>query len=96
VKFGSKPCAESLHQLFDDGHWITTREEGKQVLKALGITVDLERTSRYRAIADALEINPDLKFSRLDEVLPLPPAKLPDWRGFEDALEPESTAPPTY
>lgn len=96
VRFGSKPCAESLHQLFDDGRWITTDEDGKRALKTLGIHLDLERAGRYRAIADALEINPDLKFSRLDEVVPLPPAKLPDWRGFEDALEPESKGPPTY
>jgi uncharacterized protein len=96
VKFGSKPCAESLHQLFSTGYWIPTDEDEKQALKTLGIAIDLERTSRYRAIADALRINPDPKFSRLDEVLPLPPAKLPDWRGFEDALEPESKGPPIY
>ncbi len=96
VKFGCRNCADAMDQLFADGHWITTREEGKQALNALGIAVDLERSRRYLAISDALEVNPDLKFSRLDQVLPLPPAKLSDWRGIEDALEPESTAAPTY
>jgi len=96
VKFGCRNCADVMDQLFADGHWIMAKEEEKQALKTLGITVDLERSQRYLAISDALKINPDLKFSRLDDVLPLPPAKLPDWRGFEDALEPESTAPPTY
>jgi uncharacterized protein len=96
VKFGSRDCANALEQLFMSGYWVTTNEEEKPALKALSITTDLVRRGRYLAISDALEINPDLKFSRLDEVLPLPPAKLPDWRGFEDALEPESTAAPTY
>jgi hypothetical protein len=47
-------------------------------------------------IYDALEINPDLKLSRLDQVLPLPPAQLPPWSGVEDAVTPESYDKPTY
>lgn len=62
----------------------------------MGIEADPERANRYDIIANALEINPDLKLSRLDQLLPLPPAKLPKWNGIEDAMEPESTAPPTY
>jgi uncharacterized protein len=96
VKFGDRHSAASLELLFTNGYWSSSSNEEKQALKDLGIAVDLERANRYNAIYDALKINPDLKLSRLDEVLPLPPTKLPDWRGFEDALEPESKGPPTY
>ncbi|MBJ7311134.1 sel1 repeat family protein [Rugamonas sp. CCM 8940] len=96
VKFGSKKSAVALHQLFDKGHWITTDEEDWPAMKAMGFVQDTERSRRYKSISDALEINPDLKLNRLDKVLPLPPAKLPEWSGVDDAVEPESTGLPTY
>ncbi|WP_211442699.1 SEL1-like repeat protein [Collimonas humicola] len=96
VKFGNKDCADALSQLFEEGYWVTSNMEAKTILRDLGIAADTERFQRYEAIADALAINPDLKLTRLDQVLPLPPAKLPSWNGFEDAIEPASTAPPTY
>lgn len=95
VKFGDEDCASALEQLFDAGHWVNTDEEGKAALTALGIAADPERSSRYKMIFDALKINPDLRLSRLDRVLPLPPAKLPAWNGIADTLEPEP-AVPTY
>ena len=58
--------------------------------------IDAERERRYDAIYDALKINPDLKLSRLDQVLPLPPAPLPKWSGVDSAVEPESNGRPTY
>lgn len=72
------------------------QKDAKAVLAALGVHLDLERSQRYESISDALKINPDLKLSRLDLVVPLPPAKLPRWAGVMGAVEPESTAPPTY
>lgn len=96
VKFGSMESADSLYLLFKRGYWIMNDEKTKTVLKSLGFEVDLERSSRYRAISEALQINPDLKLSRLDRVVPLPPAQLPTWTGVNDAAEPESNARPTF
>ena len=48
--------------------------------------VDRARGKRYSVLGDALHLNPNLRFPNLDQVLPLPPAKLPDWDGDEDAL----------
>ena len=94
VKFGCQDCASALLLLFENGYW--TVKETKAALVALNITADPERSNRYRAISDALTINPDLKLGKLDEVLPLPPAELPGWSGVEDAVEPEPKGPPTY
>jgi uncharacterized protein len=96
VKFGDHHSAASLELLFIKGYWTGSSNQEKQALRDLGIAADPERAMSYNAIYDALKINPDLKFSRLDEVFPLPPAKLPSWKRFEDALEPESKGPPTY
>jgi TPR repeat protein len=96
VKFGSQKCANSLWILFDEGIWAGANKDAKAALTALGVHLDLERSQRYESISDALKINPDLKLSRLDLVVPLPPAKLPRWAGVMGAVEPESTAPPAY
>ncbi|MGK5078693.1 DUF6396 domain-containing protein [Janthinobacterium sp. HLX7-2] len=95
-KFGNHDSATALYLFFSDGQFNAKNEEEKEIMNALGAHADPERASRYKAIADALEINPDLKLGRLDEVLPLPPTKLPVWNGVADALTPASTAPPTY
>ena len=58
--------------------------------------IDAERERRYDAIYDTLQINPNLKRSRLDQVLPLPPAPLPNLSGVDSAVEPESNGRPTY
>ncbi|MES2742524.1 MAG: DUF6396 domain-containing protein [Pseudomonadota bacterium] len=96
IKFGDARCATSLRILFDDGSWPNAEMKQKQSLSLIGIAADPERAKRYEAISDALEINPDLKLTRLDQVLPLPPAMLPDWNGVGDAVEPEPSGPPTY
>jgi uncharacterized protein len=96
VKFGSQDCAAALELLFADGHGPTADDEEKEALKLLGIETDLLRKSRYNAIYDALQINPDLKLTKLDLVLPLPPTQVPPWSGVEDAIEPESYDHPTY
>lgn len=96
VSFGSKESAASLELLFADGHGPGATDHEKAELKQLGVQVDPERESRYHAIYDALQINPDLRLKRLDAVLPLPPAALPSWSGVNDAVEPELDGPPTY
>lgn len=96
VTFGNSDCAAALWLLFEDGHWSHASDEKLEALKLLGISIDIERGKRYRSISEALKINPDLKLTRLDSVLPLPPAQLPAWSGIEDAVEPESSGPPTY
>lgn len=96
VKFGSLECARDLRIMFNQGYWARNSDNEKDALRPLGIKVDAERERRYEAIYDALEINPDLKLSRLDQVLPLPPAPLPKWSGVDGAVEPESNGRPTY
>ena len=96
VKFGSAECAGDLKIIFKHGYWDSDTDEEKIILRSLGIKVDAEREHRYDAIYDALKINPDLRLSKLDQVLPLPPAELPPWSGVQDAVEPESYDKPTY
>ena len=96
TKLGSIECARNLDVLFRHGAWAINSDEEKKSLRLLGVGVDPEREKRYTAIYDALQINPDLQLSRLDQVLPLPPAKLPPWSGVEDAVTLESNDTPTY
>jgi uncharacterized protein len=96
TKFGSQECASSLELLFAHGSWPSSSDEEKDGLTLNKITVDSERSRRYRTIYDALQINPDMKLSRLDEILPLPPAKLPIWNSINDAVVPESEVNPSY
>jgi len=71
VKLGSIDCAQDLEVMFRLGYWLNDSDEEKAILRPLGIGVDPERERRYEAIYDALQVNPDLKLSRLDQVLPL-------------------------
>lgn len=93
VKFGSEESAAHLYLAFGDG---VGRMIQEAALTPLGFGQDTERTRRYTEIGEALDLNPDLKFSRLDLFLPLPPAKLPAWPGVEGAMDPEPPGPPTY
>jgi uncharacterized protein len=96
VRFGSKRSAVSLSILFDTKEWRLRDKQEQAALKEVGILPDPERERRYDQITDALDLNPDLKLTRLDQVLPLPPAELPAWKGIEDAIEPEPDDPPSY
>lgn len=96
VKFGNADCAAMLELLFMRGYWINASDDDINSLRELQIMRDAERERRYNAIHEALMINPDLKLTQLEAVLPLPPAPLPDWSGVVDAVEIESNAPPTY
>lgn len=96
TSFGHRPCAVALRILFAEHDWRSREKEERDQLSSLGIVPDEVRSSRYNEISDALDINPDMKLSRLSNVLPLPPAELPPWRGVAAALEEESAGAPTY
>ena len=93
VIYGDSDSASSLSLLFDLYGGDANR---KEMLNAIGSDRDPERARRYKEIYEALDQNRDLRFGRLDKVLPLPPAPLPEWRGIEDALTPEPEGSPTY
>jgi len=93
VIYGDSDSASSLSLLFD---FYGGDAKRKEMLNAIGSDRDPKRARRYREIYDALDLNRDLRFGRLDQVLPLPPTALPEWHGFEDALTPEPEGPPTY
>jgi hypothetical protein len=96
TRFGSKLCAAALMIIFDNEDWSAHEKKDQNTLKQQGILPDPERSERYNQISNALDINPDLRLTHLDKVLPLPPAELPAWNGIQDAVEPETDAPPTY
>jgi len=96
VKFGHKESADSLMLIFDNKVWNRQPKADQDEYRRLELKPDAERSRRYDQIGDALAINPDLRLSRLDKVLPLPPAELPPWNGIEDAIEPEPSGPPRY
>ncbi|WP_379769182.1 DUF6396 domain-containing protein [Massilia aerilata] len=96
VKFGHKLSAVVMMFFFDRKAWGSLDKQDQNALKQLNILPDPERKSRYDQISDALDLNPDLKLTRLDQVLPLPPAELPAWQGVQDVIEPEPDGPPTY
>ncbi|MBZ2209622.1 SEL1-like repeat protein [Massilia soli] len=96
TRFGSEPSAAALMFMFDTKDWSLRDKQDQVALKELEILPDPERKSRYKQIDQALDLNPDLKLTRLDQVLPLPPAQLPSWNGIQDAIEPEPEGPPTY
>jgi uncharacterized protein len=74
VKFGSAGCASYLASSFSSGD------------PPVGPARDTIRADRYYVLADALERDPDLRFPNLDKVLPLPPARLPQWDGKKESL----------
>jgi hypothetical protein len=96
TRFGSKDSAVVLRQFFDIEKWSSRDKKDQTALKELGILPDPERERRYHQIFQALDVNPDLKLTRLNQVLPLPPAELPAWNGIQDAIEPEPDGPPGY
>jgi uncharacterized protein len=96
VKFGCADCAAALELLFMRGHSLNAKQDEIDRMKELQITRDPERERRYNAIYHALKVNPDLRLKRLDNIVPLPPAPLPEWSGLEAAIEPAPEGPPTY
>ena len=96
VKFGDAFSASVLMLIFSPQYWGNHNREDEARLRQFQIYPDPDRSKRYKELANALEIDPDLRLGQLDQVLPLPPSELPKWRGIEAALTPESLGPPTY
>lgn len=96
TRFGDKRSAAALMFIFDLEEWNARDKQQQAAFKELKILPDPDRKSRYDQISDALDLNPDLKLIRLDQVLPLPPAQLPAWKSIQDAIEPEPDGPPSY
>lgn len=90
VKAGNSVSALGLQQAFD-------AEKGKSELNYLNVQPDPERVKRYEAIWTFLKRydgrNP--KVPDIDNIVPLPPAKLPPWDGsFEWEKEWKANTPP--
>lgn len=96
IEYGCGDCATEMWILFEKGAWLDATSKEIEDFAVAGIIVDLERAKRYEIIADALEINPDLRFSNLEKNLPLPPKSLPEWLGVENILEPYNFKNPSY
>jgi uncharacterized protein len=63
----------------------------------LGLTKDPERSRRYKLIGDFIDANDgrNPKMPDIDQIVPLPPAKLPEWDGtFQWQKEQEAATPP--
>lgn len=95
TRFGDKDSAASLMLFFHKANWDQLSAEHARKLRNLELKPDPEREKRYKIIRNALDLNPDLRFKLLDNILPLPPAELPPWNGIQDAIAPE-TGTPTY
>ena len=76
TRFGSKDSAVVLRIMFNQEDWSLRDKKDQNALRERDILPDPERKLRYDQISDALDLNPDLKLTRLDQVLPLPPAEL--------------------
>lgn len=96
VRFGNMSSAVSLRQIFYAKYRDQFTPTQLENLGSLKIRPDEERGKRYDLIADALDLNPDLRFPNLDNVLPLPPADLPAWRGVQGATAPDDDTLPAY
>jgi TPR repeat protein len=79
------------------GLWNGFKSQPSDELYYLGLPPDLERSQRYQAIwkflGDHDGLNP--KVPDIDKIVPLPPAKLPEWDGtFEWQKEQDAAKPP--
>lgn len=96
ARFGDKEAAAALMLFFGATRWNVYSSEHKNKLRELGLKPDAEREDRYDQVLAALELNPDLRLKLLDNVVPLPPAKLPSWTGVLGAIAPEQDELPSY
>ncbi len=96
TKFGNISSTVEMRQFFEEKNWHMLARQDRVALMALGVLPDPEREQRYRQIASALDINPDLRLTMLNLVIPLPPAKLPPWNGVQDTIEPTADIVAAY
>ncbi|WUR14980.1 DUF6396 domain-containing protein [[Empedobacter] haloabium] len=77
IRLGCADCARLLFVEF---------ERPTNLSDMLVPHLDTARSERYLVLDDALHWNPDLRLPNLDNILPLPPAQLPQWNGDKKAL----------
>ena len=79
---GTKAGKDSSAQLLSDVFYV---KSPRSRYKPWGIPEDKERSRRYEIISDYLtrraHLKPELNVHDLDEIVPLPPEKLPSWDG---------------
>ncbi|CAD6556321.1 hypothetical protein LMG27952_06061 [Paraburkholderia hiiakae] len=79
------------------GLWNSFIAKPSNELYYLGLALDAERSKRYRTILLFLRANDGLnpKVPDIDQIVPLPPAKLPPWDGtFQWQKEQDAATPP--
>jgi TPR repeat protein len=89
VKVGNSQAARFLANGFNTGP--------TDALYYLGQDKDSERSRRYKLIGEFIDNNDSLnpKVPDIDQIVPLPPAKLPEWDGtFQWQKEQEAAKPP--
>jgi uncharacterized protein len=75
-----------------------TAPTSPEALDYLALPKDLERSHRYKLIGELIDHNESKnpKIPDIDQIVPLPPAKLPDWDGtFQWQKEQDAAIPPT-
>ncbi|MEM5310143.1 sel1 repeat family protein [Paraburkholderia sp. JHI869] len=85
-----------------DAESISFLEDGfntqpSDLLNYMALPVDPERSRRYKLIGDFIDNNDGLnpKVPDIDQIVPLPPAKLPEWDGtFQWQKEQDAAKPP--
>ncbi|WP_424067566.1 SEL1-like repeat protein [Paraburkholderia sp.] len=89
VRTGDEQSARFLGNGFDT--------KPSDVLYYLGLSRDPQRSRRYKLIAKFIDDNDGLnpKVPDIDQIVPLPPAKLPNWDGtFQWQKEQDAAKPP--
>ncbi|WP_284337056.1 DUF6396 domain-containing protein, partial [Comamonas sp. NoAH] len=73
TELGNSMAAFSLYRIFKSG------DTG--ISEHAPITIDLERSRRYKKISDVLDQKPGAQLPEINSIVPLPPAPLPEWDG---------------
>lgn len=85
LKQGDSAMAITLAEAFNLAKPETEQDKSDYKEKYLGVESDQERSRRYTKISEILAKKPywseDIVLSDLDEIVPLPPKKLPQWDG---------------
>ena len=81
LKAGSRKAADQLQYIFS-GYYCSDSSQSEKCYT--GLDIDEERAARYGRVDKILrnyQYGFDVSIDELDEIVPLPPARLPDWNG---------------
>ncbi|PTR02107.1 hypothetical protein C8K18_104410 [Paraburkholderia sp. GV068] len=90
---GAKAGDSESNSFLEDGF----NTQPSDLLNYMALPVDPERSRRYKVIGDFIDNNDGLnpKVPDIDQIVPLPPAKLPPWDGtFQWQKEQDAAQPP--